>query len=93
MKVERVIRYIQVSGVLLFYAFVVAVMAFLINGVRNGWQYRITSAEYEMSFSFSVIISSVVIIVFSVLTYVVSLIFWGILRERGDLTEPKGGDE
>ncbi len=82
MKEERVVRYIQISGAALFYAFVGAVMAFLINGIRNGWQYRIASSEYEMSFSFSVIISAVIFIVFSVLTYVVSLLFWGILKDK-----------
>ncbi|GAB4417640.1 MAG: hypothetical protein OHK0032_13680 [Thermodesulfovibrionales bacterium] len=82
MEEDRIIRYIQISGIVIFYAFVMGVVLFLINGIRNGWIYRNSSASYEFSFSFAIIISILVFLVFSVLIYVVSVVFWRLSKQE-----------
>ena len=75
MNEDKIIRYIQILGIIFFYIFVIGVIAFLINGIRNGWIDII-------SFPYAVVISSIIIPVLFVLTYVVSIIFWGISRRK-----------
>lgn len=81
MAEDRIVKYIQISGIALFYAFVAGVALFLINGIKNGWVYHVSSAPYELSFPFAIIISAIILMVFSVLTLVVSMVFWGFLRD------------
>lgn len=82
MREDQILRFLWLLGISLFYAFTGGVILFLLNGIKNGWIYRASSASYEFSFSFAIIISLLILVVFSVLLYVVSMIFWTIMREK-----------
>jgi hypothetical protein len=73
MKEDKIIRCIQILGIIFFYIFAIGFIAFLLNGIRNGWIYRI-------SFPHAVVISSIIIPVIFIVTYVISMVFWGISK-------------
>ncbi len=75
MNEDRIIRILQILGIILYYLFVLGFIAFLLNGIRNGWIYKI-------SFPHAVVISSIIIPVILIITYLVSMVFWGISREE-----------
>ena len=58
----------------IFYFFVGCIIAFIANGIYN-------ALENRDAFIYSIVIGAIVIPVFLILTFLVSLVFWVIVRE------------
>jgi len=68
------IIFFQFLMLFIFYFFVGCIIAFVVNGIYN-------ALENKDAFIHSIVIGTIVIPVFLILTFLVSSVFWVIVRE------------
>jgi len=71
---DKSVIFFQFLMLFIFYFFVGCIIAFVVNGIYN-------ASENEDAFIYSIVIGTIVIPVFLILTLLVTSVFWVIVRE------------